>query len=64
MFVLFPIVTMLLSAWLADEPLTPRGGFGAVVVMSGVWFGALSPAARQPVRLEPRKARPPAAEVP
>jgi drug/metabolite transporter (DMT)-like permease len=64
MFVLFPIVTMLLSAWLADEPLTPRGVFGAVVVMSGVWFGALSPAARQPVRLEPRKARPPAAEVP
>lgn len=43
MFVLFPVVTMLAEAWLADEPLTPRGVAGAIVVMSGVWFGALAP---------------------
>jgi drug/metabolite transporter (DMT)-like permease len=64
MFVLFPVVTMLLGAWLADEPLTTRGVFGAVVVMAGVWFGALSPAARQPARLEPQEAATPAAEAP
>ncbi len=43
MFVLFPVVTMLAEAWLADVPLTVRGGLGAVVVMAGVWFGALAP---------------------
>jgi drug/metabolite transporter (DMT)-like permease len=42
MFVLFPIVTMLLEAWLLDEPLTGRGVVGAVVVMAGVWVGAFS----------------------
>ena len=42
-FVLFPVVTMLLEAWLADEPLTARGVSGAVVVMAAVWFGALAP---------------------
>lgn len=51
MFVLFPVVTMLLGTWLADEPLTTRGVLGAGVVMSGVWFGALAPAVkRHPVR--------------
>lgn len=48
MFVLFPLVTMLLGAWLADEPVTAQGLIGAVVVMMGVWFGALSPSARRP----------------
>jgi drug/metabolite transporter (DMT)-like permease len=46
-FVLFPVVTMTLEAWLLDEPLTARGVTGAVLVMSGVWFGALSPGARR-----------------
>lgn len=41
-FVLFPVVTMLLEAWLADVPLTLRGVTGALVVMGGVWFGAFS----------------------
>lgn len=45
MFVLFPIVTMLLAAALGDEQLTIRGITGALVVMTGVWFGALSPKA-------------------
>jgi drug/metabolite transporter (DMT)-like permease len=46
-FVLFPVVTMLLEAWLADVPLTVRGVTGALVVMSGVWLGALSPSSRR-----------------
>lgn len=45
-FVLFPVVTMLLEALLADEPLTLQGVTGTVLVMIGVWFGALSPSAR------------------
>lgn len=40
-FVLFPVVTMLVEAWLLDEPLTGRGITGALVVMTGVWLGAL-----------------------
>ena len=46
MFVLFPVVTMLLGAGLADEPVTIHGAVGALLVMAGVWFGVLSPAAR------------------
>jgi drug/metabolite transporter (DMT)-like permease len=46
MFVLFPVVTMLLGAWLADEPVTINGAIGALLVMAGVWFGVLSPGAR------------------
>jgi drug/metabolite transporter (DMT)-like permease len=60
--VLFPIVTMLLGAWLADEPLTATGVFGAAVVMSGVWFGALAPAARRPMAVAPHEAPAPATE--
>lgn len=46
MFVLFPVVTLALGAWLADEPITGGAVVGALLVMSGVWLGALSPAAR------------------
>ncbi|HSJ27204.1 MAG TPA: EamA family transporter [Acidimicrobiia bacterium] len=42
-FVLFPVVTMLVESWLADEPLTLRGLTGALVVMAAAWFGALAP---------------------
>ncbi|HEX6947936.1 MAG TPA: EamA family transporter [Acidimicrobiia bacterium] len=49
MFVLFPVVTMLLAAWLANEPITVRGVTGAAAVMAGVWFGALSPSSRKPL---------------
>jgi drug/metabolite transporter (DMT)-like permease len=41
-FVLIPIVTLLLEAWLLDVPLTVRAVTGALLVMTGVWFGALS----------------------
>lgn len=43
MFVLFPVVTMLLGSWLLDEPVTAPGVVGALLVMVGVWFGALAP---------------------
>lgn len=42
MFVLFPVVTMGLAAWLIDEPVTLPAVLGAALVMTGVWFGALS----------------------
>ncbi|MGH8945215.1 MAG: DMT family transporter [Acidimicrobiia bacterium] len=45
-FVLFPVVTMLLEAWLAEVPLTVRGVTGALVVMAGVWLGAFAPKQR------------------
>ena len=41
LFVLFPIVTMVLANWLADEPITRTGVLGGLVVIAGVWFGAL-----------------------
>ncbi len=47
MFVLFPVVTMLLEAWILDEPITAQALTGAALVMIGVWFGALSPGARR-----------------
>jgi hypothetical protein len=42
MFVLFPVVTIALGAWLADETVTKEAVTGAALVMLGVWFGALS----------------------
>jgi drug/metabolite transporter (DMT)-like permease len=42
MFVLFPVVTMGLAAWLIEEPVTLPAVLGAALVMTGVWFGALS----------------------
>ena len=50
MFVLFPVVTLALGAWLAGEPVTAGAVVGAALVMVGVWFGALSPARRGPLR--------------
>lgn len=48
MFVLFPVVTLALAAWLLDEPVTFEAVTGAALVVVGVWFGALSPGARRP----------------
>jgi drug/metabolite transporter (DMT)-like permease len=45
-FVLFPVVALVLEAAILDEPLTTRSVLGALIVMSGVWFGALAPGAR------------------
>jgi drug/metabolite transporter (DMT)-like permease len=59
MFVLFPLVTMLLGAWLLGEEVTFQGIVGGIMVMAGAWLGALSPQSRgrSPVRaIEPRGA--------
>jgi drug/metabolite transporter (DMT)-like permease len=47
LFVLFPVATMLLEAAILDEPITFQAVTGAVLVMAGVWFGALAPSARR-----------------
>lgn len=41
-FVLFPVVTMLIEAWLEGTPLSFRGVSGALLVMVGVWFGVFA----------------------
>jgi drug/metabolite transporter (DMT)-like permease len=57
-FVLFPVVAVLLSAWLLDERMTLPMAVGGVLVLLGTYVGALSghrapapaPAAPEPVR--------------
>jgi drug/metabolite transporter (DMT)-like permease len=43
-FVLIPIVTVLLSAWLDDEPIGLGLVLGGTLVLAGVYVGALRPA--------------------
>lgn len=43
-FVLIPFVTVLLSAWLLDEPITVGLVLGGLLVLAGVYVGALRPA--------------------
>jgi drug/metabolite transporter (DMT)-like permease len=45
-FVLIPIVTVLLSAWIDDEPIGAGLVLGGLLVMAGVYVGALRQAAR------------------
>jgi drug/metabolite transporter (DMT)-like permease len=47
-FVLFPVATMLLEALLLGEPITFAGAAGALLVMTGVWVGALAPSRPAP----------------
>ena len=42
-FVLIPFVTVLLSAWLDDEPLGAGLVLGGLLVVAGVYIGALRP---------------------
>jgi drug/metabolite transporter (DMT)-like permease len=39
--VLIPLVTVVLSAWLQDERITWLFAVGSVLVLAGVYFGAL-----------------------
>ena len=64
LFVLFPVATLALGAWIADEPVTAQAVIGAVVVMLGVWFGALSPGARRVAAPPPEASPPDTASVP
>ena len=41
-FLLFPVATIIMAAWLADEAVSPRFLLGGAVVLFGVWLGALS----------------------
>jgi drug/metabolite transporter (DMT)-like permease len=43
-FVITPVATVLLSAWLDDEPITVGLVFGGVLILAGVYVGALRPA--------------------
>jgi drug/metabolite transporter (DMT)-like permease len=43
-FVITPIVTVLLSAWLDDEPIRAGLVFGGLLIIAGVYVGALRPA--------------------
>lgn len=58
MFVLFPVLTMLLDAWLADVPITAQALTGALLVIAGVWFGALSKGARSSAATPPASVPP------
>jgi drug/metabolite transporter (DMT)-like permease len=40
-FVITPVVTVLLSAWLDDEPIGPGLVLGGLLVLAGVYLGAL-----------------------
>ena len=42
-FLLFPISATLLGAWLLGEPVTGRFALGGLIVMTGVYIGALAP---------------------
>jgi drug/metabolite transporter (DMT)-like permease len=43
-FVITPIITVLLSAWLDDEPIRLGLVFGGLLILAGVYVGALRPA--------------------
>ncbi len=42
-FVLIPMVTVLLSAWLDDEPISSSLLLGGLLILTGVYIGALRP---------------------
>ena len=42
-FVLIPLVTVLLSAWIDDEPIRAGLVVGGLLVLAGVYIGALRP---------------------
>jgi drug/metabolite transporter (DMT)-like permease len=42
-FVLIPLVTVLLSAWIDDEPIGAGLVLGGLLVLAGVYVGALRP---------------------
>jgi drug/metabolite transporter (DMT)-like permease len=56
-FVLIPIVTVMLSAWLDDEPIGAGLVLGGVLVLAGVYVGALHPARVSPAAAEATSAR-------
>jgi drug/metabolite transporter (DMT)-like permease len=49
-FVLIPLVTVVLSVWLDDEPVGAGLVLGGLLVLAGVYVGALRPAPAPPAR--------------
>jgi len=49
-FLLFPVATVVIGAWLAGEDVTPRFLLGGAIVLAGVWVGAFSEARPVPLR--------------
>jgi drug/metabolite transporter (DMT)-like permease len=47
-FVISPIVAVVLSAWLDNEPIHAGLVLGGLLILAGVYVGALRPATRQP----------------
>jgi len=53
MDVIIPFVTVALSVWLLDEPITPGLAAGGLLIVAGVYFGALRPVRALPAPVEP-----------
>ncbi|MGH2536106.1 MAG: DMT family transporter [Candidatus Promineifilaceae bacterium] len=51
-FLLFPVATIVIASWLADEVVTPGFLAGAAIIIFGVWLGAIA----RPARLKARPA--------
>jgi len=41
-FLLIPVATVAIAAWLLDEQVSTRFLVGSAIVLVGVWFGAIS----------------------
>ncbi|ELT43554.1 DMT family transporter [Arthrobacter nitrophenolicus] len=52
-FVIIPFITVLLSAWLDDEPVTINLVLGGLLVLAGVYVGALRPGLTPPAEQDP-----------
>lgn len=57
LMVLIPFVTVVLSAWLDDEPVGAGLVLGGLLVLTGVYIGALRPARASPTPVEATTAR-------
>lgn len=55
-FVLIPVVTVALSAWIDDEPIGAGLVFGGLLVLAGVYVGALRPARGAALKASPSAA--------
>jgi drug/metabolite transporter (DMT)-like permease len=55
-FLLFPIATILMSAWLTDEPISLKFLAGGFIVAIGVWIGALRKSSHALEEEEPAEA--------
>ena len=52
-FLLFPVATIVMSAWLTDETISPKFLAGGFIVAIGVWIGALRQSSPAPQEEEP-----------